>query len=359
MTLLFDRKYRLSIGSSDTLEGVLVSRPTLKGASTKIYWQSLEDWRTVKTKNAVLITDLQMKASISGTSNNSSTSGGSATTIKIYNMAKSTRAIVERVNNYVILEAGYAQDKELPLIFSGQVMAVETTREGQDLITILQCKEGYSPNNSIKVSKKFDKEDTYGDVISYLATIYEDNGIATGDIVIDWSEGGHTGRVSPLVNTTGTKILAAKAIPQDFAQIPVMLMRPANSKLVNGYSVLGYLRQALENVCKQIGFVCYITNGRLFVHPKGFTKTIEEIQIPSNILKSIRNSASKSTGSSLGTGITGVKIVTFLDGRFDTDKRVKVLDGEYQGSYKVITKSHELDYEGDAWSTTLTCKNDT
>ena len=65
------------------------------------------------------------------------------------------------------------------------------------------------------------------------------------------------------------------------------------------------------------------------------------------------------SGNSLGTGITGVKIVTFLDGRLDTDKRVKVLDGEYQGTYKVITKAHELDYEGEAWSTTLTCKNDT
>ena len=359
MTILFDRKYKLSIGQPDTIKGVLVSRPTLKEASTKIYWQSLEDWRTVKVKNAVAITDLQMQASISGTSNNSSTSGGSSTTIKIYNMAKATREIVERVNNYVILEAGYAQDEELPLIFSGQVESFDTTREGQDLVTTLLCKEGYSPNNSIKVSKKFDKDTTYGDVINYLASVYEDNGIATGDIVIDWSEGEHTGRVSPLVNTTGTQILAAKAIPQDFAQIPVMLARPANSKLVNGYSVFGYLRQALENVCKQIGFVCYITNGRLFVHPKGFTKTIEEFQISSSILKSIRKTESKATGSSLGTGITGVKIVTFLDGRFDTDKRIKVLDGEYQGSYKVITKTHELDYEGDAWSTTLTCKNDT
>jgi len=359
MTLLFDRKYKLSIGQPDTIQGVLVSRPTLKDASTKIYWQSLEDWRTIKTKDAVAITDLQMQASISGTSNNSSTSGGNSTTIKIYNMAKATRAIVERVNNYVILEAGYAQDEELPLIFSGQVMTVDTTREGQDLITVLQCKEGYSPNNSIKVSKKFDKEDTYGNVITYLAGVYKDNGIATGDLVNDWGEGINDDRSNPLLSNSGTQVLAAKANPQDFVQLPVMTARPANSKLINGYSVFGYLRQALETVCKQIGYVCYITNGRLFVHPKGFTKTIEEIQIPSNILKSIRNLASNATGSSLGTGITGVKIVTFLDGRLDTDKRVKVLDGEYQGTYKVITKAHELDYEGEAWSTTLTCKNDT
>lgn len=352
MTLLFDRKYNLTIGAPTTILNP-PSSIALKGGYSDTGWQSGKDWRTSNTNNAALITDLQIEANINSTSNNSSSSGGSGTVIKVYNMSATTRNIVEKVNNYIILEAGYVQDPELKMVFSGQVKTAFTERQGQNMVTTFICEEGYTPNNSIKFSHKFSESDTYGDVLHYLARAYADNGIPTGEIIDSWGDDITTSRQ----NTTSSSAIVGDATPQTYTQLPVMLARPANQKLINGFSAVGFLHQVLENVCSQLGYVSYITNGRLFIHPKGFTRTIEEFQFNSSQMKSIRKLNAQTTNTSVGTGIDGIKIVTFLDGRLDIDKRIKIEDGEFQGTYKIITKSHNMDYENGAWDTVITCKN--
>lgn len=354
MTLLFDRKYKLTIGKPKTVTYTVSPQKPLDESFTQVGWQSGDDWRTTTAKDALLITDLQITASIKNTSNNSSASGGS-TVIEVYNLSSSSRELIERTNNYIILEAGYAEDEELVMIFSGQVETCYTDRKGQDLITTLTCKEGYSPNNSVRFSKTFNKGLTYADILYSLAGAYADNGIPTGEIIDDWGEDANVNRTN-ILDPNNNKVIAARADPQDYVQLPVMLAKPANTKLINGYSAIGYLHQVLENVCKQIGYVSYITNGRLFIHPKGFTRTIEEFEFSEKQMKSIRRMESKTTGSSLGSGLDGIKITTFLDGRLDIDKRIKILDGVYAGSYKIITKSHNLDYQMGAWDTVISCK---
>lgn len=363
MTLLYDRRYNLTIGLPEEIPSIGFFAPAgtfkdpLKDDFTQATWQPVADWRTSTTKNAVLITDMQISANIKGTANSSAPTGGT-TTIKVLNLSQQTRDIVERVNNYIILEAGYEQDEALPILFSGQIETVYTEREGMDLVTTINCKEGYSPNNSIKISKSFKKDQTYGDVIAFLANAYAQNGVPTGEIVDDWGESTSASRTNLSIQPDNRKILASRANPEDYVQLPVMLARPANTKLINGFSAMGFLHQVLDQVCSQIGFVSYITNGRLFIHPKGFTRTIEEFQFSSRQMKSIRNIASKAAGSSVGQGTDGIRITTFLDGRLDIDKRIRITDGTHAGTYKVTEKSHSLDFEGAKWDTTVVLKKD-
>ena len=347
--LIFDRKYRLTVGLPPSLVEVDIFSPPMEEGTTQSDFVNNQDWRTLSVKNAVAITDLQIQANIK--SNSNSTSSTSKTIISVYNLSKRTLDIIAKTNNYIILEAGYAQDKKLEMIFSGQVSDVTTVRQGQDLITELVCEDGYTPNNYIKISKKFTKDNTYGDVLSYLVGKYADNGITTGDFVDDWADIGSREVAIP----NSTKILAQKALPQDYAQLPALIARPANTKTSNGLVLMGYLHQALDKVCAQIGYVNYITCGRLFVHPKGYTKMVEQFELSTNIMKSIRPMGSKATGGSLGKGIEGISITTFLDGRLDVDKSIKILDGDHAGEYKIITKEHKLDYEGGSWDTLLTC----
>jgi hypothetical protein len=357
MALLYDRKYSLVIGKPSTMEDRFDTLVIRDGTSVPVFQQEGVDYRTTNKLNAVEITDLQIQVSIKGNATSSASSGGCV--IKIFNMAKSTREIVETLNGYVILSAGYAGEGKLPLIFSGQVENFDTRRSGENLITELHCKEGYSVNGSIKVTKSFPRTSTYGDVLHYLAGIYEENGIPTGDIVDDWSGEEAGDRSTKLIlskGVLGNKVLAAKADPQDYEQIPVLLKRPANTPLLGGYSVMGYLSQALEKVCSQMGYVSYITNSRLFIHPKGYTRTVEEFEFSSKQMKSIRKMGSKTGGGSQGKGVDGIKITTFLDGRLDIDKRVRIMDGEYAGSYKILTKAYNLDYEQGSWDTVVTCK---
>ena len=360
MTLLFDRKYNLTVCLPPSLVEVDIFSPPLEEGTTQSNFVNNQDWRTVSKKNAVSITDLQVQATIN--SNSNSTSSTSKTTISIYNLSKRTINIIAKTNNYVILEAGYAQDKELIMIFSGQVESCTTIRQGQDLITKLVCTDGYTPNNYIKINKKFPREKengdphTYGDVLNYLVKQYENNGITTGDLITDWAN--IASREVPVPNSTNVlenKVIAKRDIPQDYVQLPALKNMPANTPTYMGLVLTGYLHQALDKVCSQMGYVNYITNGRLFVHPKGYTRMVEQFELSTRIMKSIRPMASKTTGGSAGKGVEGISIVTFLDGRLDVDKSIKILDGEYQGEYKVITKVHKLDYEGSAWETELTC----
>ncbi len=355
MTLLFDRKYKLTVGlPSLDVENIRKSLSILSEGITPFKFSSSEDWRTLISKRAVEITDLNIVADIKGTSN--STSSSTNTTIKIYNMCPETITIVAQTNNYVILEAGYAQDGKLPMLFSGQVQSHSTVKEGRDLITTLVCKDGYTPNNYVKISKKFDKEDTYGDVLTYLVAQYNSIGIATGDYIVDWADVTDRKVDTPYSLTSNDgKVLAQSSAILEYPNIPAMIARPSNSKLKTGLVLMGFLHQALDKVCSQLGYVNYITNGRLFVHPKGYTKMIEQFEFSSKLMKSIRPVGSKVTGGSGSKGVEGVTITTFLDGRLDTDKSIKILDGKYKGVYKIITKSHKLEYRGAGWDTVVMC----
>ena len=351
MTLLYDRKYSLKVGLPPYAKEISLPSDPLKDGTTTSFFPSNEDFRVEYIKRAVEITDLQMQCDIKSTSANSSNT--SQTIISLYNLHPSTLDIIAQANNYVILEAGYAEDLQLEMIFTGQVETHNTTKKGQDVVTELTCSDAYTPNNYVKISKKFTRDQTYGDVLTYLADQYKANGITTGDLVKDWADIDYREPVFP--DLVDGLILSPFAVPQDYSQLPPLLTKPANLKMPRGMVLTGFLHQALDRVCAQLGYVSYITNGRLFIHPKGYTRMVEQFELSTSIMKSIRPMGSKSGGGSLGKGIDGISITTFLDGRLDIDKTIKVLDGKYAGEYKIITKEHKLDYEGSAWNTLLTC----
>lgn len=116
---LFDRKYELIVGESGG--------------------------------NGVLIKDLRIAFSIEKTA--SSTPNQS--TIRIWNMRPETRRAVSKVNNAVILKAGYDQDVGPQTIFIGIVTRSTTVREGPDWITELQMADGMLAYRDAKASLNF------------------------------------------------------------------------------------------------------------------------------------------------------------------------------------------------------------
>lgn len=327
MSLLYDRKYTLTIGQPKDIiyTGEDITVDLLKiDATTRNEFVS--DYRFDLLK-AVEITDLQIEVDIQG---NTTTGNQAGCIIKVYNLSDQTRALIEDINNYVTLNAGYAQDSELALIFSGQVFDFFTEKQGVDMVTTLKCKDGYTPNNSIRISRKFIKGENYAQVLTYLAEVFEVNGIPTGQL----------------------ELLDVGVARQTYIQ----LRSPEETVLRRGYSATGFLRQIMDNVCNSLGYVWYITNGRLFCHPKGYTKTVELYEFNTDQLLSVRRKGTQSGATSTGKGDEGIKVVTFLDGRLDTDKRIRILNGEFKGDYKVITKSHSLNYRNGQWTTTIDCK---
>lgn len=318
------RKYKLTIGtpSTETIFTPIVSEAEVFGANLI---PSERDYRTV-TLNAVEITESDISATISSKASSSSNAN---TVLSIYNLAPETLDIVERVNNYVILEAGFAGDDELKVVFTGQVSSFSTDRQGQDMVTTLTCSDGYIPNNTIRLSKMFPENTTANTVMEYLIQRYKDSGVALGQYV-------------------------AQVDPKDKVEY-VQLTSPSLTTFAMGYSLNGYLSDELRDLCKSIGYVNYITNGRLFIHPTSYTKTTERYQYSTEQLFSVRKSG-KPTSTTNSKNDTGVDIRMQLDGRLGVDKQIEILDGNYKGIYKILTCSFAINYRDGAFDTILSCK---
>ncbi len=320
---LLKRKYSLVIGEPPvtTITSKVVTEDEVIG---NLLIPNEQDYLTV-TRNAVEITESDLTARIVSKANSSA----GATTLKLYNLASETLDIVEKVNNYVILKAGYYSDEEIGIVFSGQVKSFSTRTEGQDTVTELTCGEGYIPNNSLRVVKSFPEKTTADKVLRYIIARYQDSGVPLGQ---------YTAQVAD------SEIV-------DYVQIK----RPPETVFEMGYSLNGFLINELKRLCKSIGYVHYIVNGRLFIHPASFTKVVERYQVSTDSIYSVRKQ-STSTGTTNSKVDAGIDISVPLDSRFNVDKQIEVLDGAYKGVYKILSCSHNINYRQGVYDTSMSCK---
>ena len=318
-----NRKYKLTVGLPPTkvIFTPIVSEAEVFGANLI---PSDGDYRIVKL-NAVEITDLDIVGNVTSRSGAGNTG---KTQLQIFNLAPETLEIVEKNNNYVILEAGYSGE-ELSIIFTGQVSDFNTQRQGQDVVTTLVCGDGYIPNNTIRLSKSFPANTKANTVMEYLIQRYKDSGIALGEYV-------------PQIDTK-EKV--------EYIQ----LAAPDITTFSMGYSLSGYLSDELRDLCESLGYVNYITNGRLFIHPKSYAKTTERFIYSTDQLYSVRKSSS-TTSTTNSKQDTGVEVTMQLDGRLGVDKQIEIQDGDFAGIYKILNCNHAINYRDGAFDTQVSCK---
>lgn len=321
--MLLERSYNLTVGTPPvtTFTSEQYSEQEIFGI---IDIPVAEDFRTV-TLNAVEISDLDIEVSVT-----SNTKSGSSTVISIYNLSSKTRDIVEKINNYVILEAGFVEDPELKTIFTGQVQKLSTGRKGQDLVTTLYCSDGYVPNNILRVNKTFPAGVSADKIIKYIIDQYGNAGVPLGDYVSN--------------------------VPTVLRYEYLQVRSPDTLTFETGYSLSGYLKDELTELVKSIGYTSYITNNRLFVHPVSYTRTVEQFEYYSDQLYSVKRSGKSGANSSSKQDI-GVDISLPLDGRLDIDKQVKILDGDFSGTYRIMSRSFNIDYRQGFFDTKITCKS--
>lgn len=322
----FDRGYSLTIGLPPvtTITSKLVTEEEVIGLNLI---PNEQDYRTV-TLNAVEITESDIQAIIPSKAGNATQS----TTISLYNLSDETLDIVERVNNYVILKAGFldkGSTDKMGIIFSGQVKEFSTRKEGTDTVTELVCGEGYIPNNTVRISKAFPEGVTADTIFKYFIKQYKEAGVPLGQYT-------------------------AQAKDNEIVDF-VQLRRPPETEFPMGYSINGYLVNELNRLCKSIGYVSYIVNGRLFVHPKSFTKVIERYTVSEDDIYSVRKTA-KTTSTTNSKSDIGVAVKLPLDSRFNVDKQLEILDGRFKGIYKIESCSHVVNIRRGNFETSLSCK---
>lgn len=180
----------------------------------------------------VLIKDLRISFNIEKTS--SETLNNS--TVKIYNLNRDSRKLIEVPNNIVILRAGYAQDAKALQIFTGNVRRALTSREGVDWVTDIELDDGLLSYRDSKISISFPAGSSAKNVLANIITRFN---------------------------------LPYKKIPSDLP----------DKQYAEGFSFVGRVRDAMGKVCQYLGCDWSIQNQEIQVIRKGGALKNETIVI--------------------------------------------------------------------------------
>lgn len=349
MSLVYDRKYRLSVieqkveytSSSapanikqgyysawkvppvdSSLQGIQSPIPSINPSSSNsvssINKITGNTTKSVSGGDSVMITELQITAEI-----NSKTGEGETakSIIRVYNASADTRKKLERKNAYVILEAGYGDD--IGVVFVGTSSRAFSRKQGTEMITEIHCVDSNIQLKTSRVSFSWPPNTKYSTMLSDVAKAMKDQGIATGYLE--------------------TK---AKNLPS--------LPSPDETIAKGGYSFMGLTTQLLDKLCSQFNYTHYITLNELYIHPRTFKSFSVQYDMTANLLKSIEPQTDSSTESPSVETSARFKLSTFLDHRIKSGQLINITSGQYRGKYKVVSIDTRLDYlGGGAWDSEI------
>jgi len=289
--MLFDRQYRLLVGKKDQSKGIE-------------------------------ITDLRIQFDIEKTAkknpNNSS--------IKIYNLSKSTRSEIEKPDTRCLLYAGYREDAGPMLIFNGNVTFAWTKYDGPDVITEFELGDGAREIRDSTISIGYGRDVKSGTVINDIA------------------------------RQMGLPLTMPSNVPERTWQ--------------NGLSYYGSARGLLDKVTKGTGLEWSIQNNNLQVIQKGMVTTRQGIVISAD--SGMINSPERERASKDGTvkvedkdskkkvkakkadqKYDGWNVKTLLLPQLNPGDRVKLEARDVTGIFRVQEVKHTGDsHEGD-WQSEL------
>ena len=307
---LFDRVYELTIGNAKEPKEKIRAVTSAPLAS---------DF-TVVTLDAISLTKPRMAARITSTKEARGASIAPCT-ISLYNLAPSTKAKIQQGYS-VQLKAGYRSQGYIPLLFSGQIVNTFTRRQGADLITEIICGDASFAISNFRIGGAIPKYQTYLDVLNQMLSSAKDFGTPVAKI-----------------NTT---------VPE---------AERLNVMLDKGYSYDGFLFKELAKVCEEVRYRSYMSLGTLHVEPRERPTTAKVIQIrPENIKGQVQaQSSTNRVPDTDNVDKTGIKLITFLDGRIALPRFIDIVDREdYNGTYQPTEVTHTLDTEGKPWDTEIT-----
>lgn len=261
----------------------------------------------------------------------SDTQSSNTGTITISNLSDEHKAILETKDCYIEFSAGYGS--EMGLIFSGGVSTTTEDLSGADRDIKISVIDGFVIN----------------DLPGWLSL----NGVVT---------------CAEVLEKITEKMELESAVITDAAQEKL-----ESAKYDNGFSYVGKLRAALQNVLRKAGVTFSIQNGilQVYVHgesvtPKAYSLNAESglIKIPRRITISENNantgssskssSSSSSSKSSSGTtdkGIPGYEVDFFLNPAIGVNDLISLKSKTVSGYFRV----HKITIKGDNYSGDWIC----
>ena len=138
--------------------------------------------RIVHTINPGDATDDQVQIEFNISKSLSSTANTAS--IDVWNLAESTRNAMGKEFDGVELEAGYIPPdggSTVGTIFAGNLRDVEHRRDGDDIISTIQCGDGDAALRKATIAKTYPRGTKVGDVVDDIYAQFEKEGIARGE----------------------------------------------------------------------------------------------------------------------------------------------------------------------------------
>ena len=273
--------------------------------------------KTTSGGRSVAINKLHIEADITSSDKEGEVSNS---TIRIYNASKDTRAKLERKNAYVILEAGYEGD--IGIVFTGTVAKAYSRKVGNNVITELLCLDSNVQLKTSRVSFSWPPNTSYSVIMQDVAKQLQKQGISTGVIITDE------------------------------AKLPT-LPNPSKTVAKGGYTFQGLASQLLDKLCDQFGYTWNINLNELSLYPKFYNGFTTQYDLPLDIIKSIRPETDSSDDTPNIEKPAEFLLETFLDHRIRIGQLVRIIDGNFKGTYKVREVRTSLSLEGGSWDSLL------
>ncbi len=244
------------------------------------------------------------------------------TNITIYNISDTVRKFLEQNNGKkpnILLKAGYETDKELPIIFAGEVILVVDTFDGNTRKTSLTCASG---TNAIQEA--------------YSAKAYR-SGTKLSEVFMNF--------------------VKDMKLPEGTISFPTPMTEVNKKPIVYTGPTIEFLRKfAKENdmrVWIEDGLINAAPNDLINVsYAKAF-----EINSDMNMIGAPSVETADSSQSEQSSGNRqNVTVTTTLNGAYTIGGKVKLKGKYHSGVYEIESVTHQGTYEGSDWSSSLGLK---
>lgn len=322
---LFDRKYVLTISSPPVID---TAKKEVKPSVDYVLVEKKEDYRSIDQLESKVFTDLNIRCKIDSAK---SKTKGQGAVIEVEGLSEDSLHFI-RKNGIVVLEAGYSSTDTLPVILAGQISDKVVSEEGEINKLKIVVSDGYTPSSSVKISREYPPNTTYLEILEDLAGIYASNKIPLGRSIRD------------LRSLQGVGV-----------DLPVDKL-----SLTYGHCLVGYLDTCLNQICKECGFTSYLSNSRLYIEPENYADNIQTYTFFSSNILSLQEitPANNNNSKDQQEQNNGYRLKCFLDGRIEVGMFINLnIEGESKGSFKVVSTSQDLNYEGQNWFTTMELQN--
>jgi hypothetical protein len=238
--------------------------------------------------------------------------------LKIYNLASTTRRSIHELETVCVVKVGYAEALGPVEIFRGYVTQSSTPREGPDLVTTLELRDGYQELVAGKFNKSYAKDVN-------LRTIISD-------------------------------VIGTLKLP---LALQNRLTTIASKKLTRGWAFNGKATDALDELAKLAGVAWSVQSGQVKLLAERETdQRLAVVLTPTTGLLGRPTRISDVDSAATASGVKKKKIIgwrleSLLLPTVEPGNSVSVVSDEVTGVFKVVNVAHDGELMGARWHTTL------